>query len=148
MLKGGKQIVSALSIKYSIKPVEGDWKLQDTSSTGKENHLYIAFEYTRIATAQYEYIGYDLDTAKEMKKSFIKKYNRLKLLSTWKQGENDFIDGISGHELMADITMQQIKGHMYKIIVNVHEEDRKMMKTAEKTAAVVFALENTREYEE
>ena len=108
------------------------------------------WEYHRYAVKTYSYVGMDYEAAKSKAKELVNSYTRSCYISAWQSGGKNagtFVTERIGDKLQADISVQKYLGHMYTVVVDIHEDDVRLSTDGSISPAGLFALEDARRYD-
>lgn len=138
-------------VTYSMTKLNGNWSWFD----GVYTHTYYwAWEIHRYCTKNYKYVGLDLATAQACAAAMVTKYTREFKASIYEapgMGQGSFIDYSMGRRCMAEVSINQVAGHMYEVVISVTEDDSRMRTPDQTTAstdpASIFTAENARDYD-
>lgn len=135
------------TVRYSRRKVYGEWSY--LSAVSVITTLDHAYEYHRICTKQYRYVGMDRATAGACAAAMISKYTRSTKESQWNGSgvaAGTFTDESAGVIPMADVAIIHEEGCMYSVQVSVNEDDTKM-RVGALTPSSLFADEDGRDYD-
>ena len=140
---GNKIVDSGLAVTYSRKRVYGEWSYASGTSIIT---IKSAWVYTRCASKSYRYVGMTKTAAESCATALREKFQRNTMISEWSSEDQDFKDVEGGEMPMAEISVNYVDGQMYEVAVVVSETDERMRKGAA-DVSVLFATENTRDYD-
>lgn len=123
-------------VMYSMSVSLGEFWVEDV------------FEYRRLRSKSYRYVGMDIDTARDCAAAAAAYYMRDKTVP--RVGKSWDIQNVSaGKELMADIAIQRRGGNMYDVVINVHEDDIRSSKdgTLEPASLFTDTIYSNRKYD-
>lgn len=147
--KSNRVVTNGKVLSYSKIYKPGTWGATETQTQSAVIY-YQMWECHRYCTKSYMYVGMDLTTAEACAAEAIAYYTRETKSSFWNYNnpsDGDFTTVASGNVLMADVSIQQVEGHMYNVMINVREEDCRYTRNKDDDPATIFAFENTRKYD-
>ena len=147
--KNNRVVTNGKVLSYSKQYRPGQWSYNDTIST--IHTYYQMWECHRYCSKSYMYVGMDLSTATACAQDAIAYYTRQTRTSFWNYyapTDGDFTNINGGDVVMADISIQQVEGHMYNVMINVREDDCLYTSSASENPETLFAIENRRGYDE
>ena len=144
-------VETALSVVYSRRRIHGSW----TSVSGNVTTTHtVAWEYTRHAVKSYRYVGMTEAVAKSTAAALVAYYRRSAYESefdteTGSQTYGSFKTVAAGDTPMAEVAaVHEGTSHMWSVHVNVDELDTRLDLSPERSFASLFAIENTRLYDD
>ena len=134
-----------LRVVYARRPIYGTWTYVTLNITTTYTK---AWEYSRVATKTYRYVGLTETAAKAKAAELNTLYTRATKVSEWDSvdGEFDHVDG--GDVPMADIVVQLDEGEAYSVVVSVNEQDTRISLSANESFASLFSTEDQRTYDD
>lgn len=143
--QGEKQLIQDLVVSYSMRQLDQPYSY--VTQVGITTHYDWVWECHRYATKTYEYRGMSYDDAKEKAQSIVSSYTRSKYDSVFNSDDGVFEDRYIGRRLQTSVSVQQMVGCMYKIVVQVNEDDMKLQKPDDVNFTQAFSNENSRTYD-
>ena len=140
---------TALRVVYARRRIYGAW----TYVTGNQTVTYTsAWEYTRVATKTYKYVGMTAATANSVVSALTSLYTRTTKVSEWDTTEGSATFGQfkvvnAGNVPMADIVAQHEDGEMWSAVCSVNEADSRISLSPNESFTSLFATENSRDYD-
>ena len=147
--RNGSNLVvdSGLVVTYSKSLVSGSWSWVSANVEGTYGYM---MEYHRRARMSFRYVGMTKAAAESCRDAMISAYTRSFYMSVWDgttMGGN-WSTSSAGSQLMADIAMSHNDDGSYDVVVNVNEDDSRMLKVGDSyNYAVMFASESARDYD-
>lgn len=142
---GEKQLIQDLVVSYSMGQLAQPYSF--VSQVGITTHYDWVWECHRYATKTYEYRGMGYDDAKAKAQSIIESYTRSKYDSVFNVDDGVFEDRYIGRRLQTSVSVQQMAGCMYKVVVQVNEDDMKLQKPDDVNFTQAFSNEDSRTYD-
>lgn len=140
-----KQLIQDLVISYSMRQLDQPYSY--ASQVGITTYYEWVWECHRYASKTYEYRGMSYDEAKAKAQSIADSYTRAKYDSVFNASSGKFENRYIGRRLETSVSVQQMDGCMYKIVVQVNEDDMKLQTPDEIDFTKAFSLENARIYD-
>ena len=140
-----RAIDTALTKTYARRVIYGTWtKVSLTVTTTYTK----AWEYSRVATKTYRYVGLTKEAAESIAADFLDYYTRATKVSEW-DGEDGVFEYVSGGAVpMATVVPQHEDGGMYSVAISVNGQDTRISRSANEDFATLFAAEELREYDD
>lgn len=134
-----------LTKTYARRPIYGTWThvtLNITTTYTK------AWEYSRVATKSYRYVGLTKEAAESIAADYVDYYTRATKVSEW-DGEDGVFEYVSGGAVpMATVVPQHEDGGMWSVAISVNEQDTRISLSANEDFATLFAAEELRQYDD
>ena len=139
-------VTNGLVLSYSKRIIPGQWSWNRGVGTIPQT-FYQAYEHHRYCTKNYMYVGLDLTSAQSVASDAITYYTRSSQTSFWNTTNGGFDQITTALQPMADVSVQQVEGHMYNVIINVREDEMLMTMDSTITPEQLFAYANQRHYD-
>ena len=138
---------SALVVTYSATRISGSWSYTAANMSGSYAYM---MEFHRRARKSYRYVGMTESAALACKTAMLALYTRSFKQSIW----NDATAGgawsveSGGSMPMADVAMSHNDDGSYDVVVNVNEDDSRMLKVGtDYNYVTMFVTERQRDYD-
>lgn len=136
---------AALHVTYARRVVYGSWVYVALNMT---TTYYRAWEYSRVATKTYRYVGLTETAAKSVAEELTELFTRSTKVSEWNGTSGEFDVVPAGVVPMADVVCQHDEGDAWSVVVNVNEQDSRIDLAPDKSFGTLFATENSRSYDD
>ena len=129
---------------YSGRLISGEWSYTQGMTT---TTYYYMYEYHRYRTKEYRYVGMNYATAAACAAAAANYYLRNARMSIWNDTTGQFDRGSYIRETMAQISIEQVAGEMYDVVISVNEDDSCLNRSAYTSISSLFSTENSRGYD-
>lgn len=139
-----RAIDTALSKTYARRVVYGTWTKVELNVTTTYTK---AWEYSRVATKSYRYVGLTEAAAKQIAADYADYYTRATKVSEWDSEDGEFKHVDGGSVPMATVVPQHEDGGMWSVVIFVDEQDTRLDLSPSRSFATLFATEDARSYD-
>lgn len=139
-----RAIDTALSKTYARRVVYGTWTKVELNVTTTYTK---AWEYSRVATKSYRYVGLTEAAAKQIAAYYADYYTRATKVSEWDSEDGEFKHVDGGSVPMATVVPQHEDGGMWSVVISVDEQDTRLDLSPSRSFATLFATEDARSYD-
>ena len=134
-----------MHVTYARRAIYGTW----TKVTLNVTTTYTkAWEYSRVATKSYRYVGLTEAAAKQIAADYADYYTRATKVSEWDSEDGEFKHVDGGSVPMATVVPQHEDGSMWSVVIFVDEQDTRISLSPNESFTALFATENARTYDD